>query len=148
MERLSRVSRAGRVVALAALTSLPTCISVPPCLAAPVVTATEADDGTLVRLKTGDVFDIVLPSNYPKTGCQWRDEDGYDWKVLRPLGSRYEPQRTPPGGGDPGTGTHRFKAVGPGTVHVALLHSDNAGKECDRFGVDVTVAAPSSIWNP
>ena len=111
------------------------------CSPQPDVTATESDNNHRVQLKGGDVFDIVVAHDYATTGCQWHDLGNHDWAILRDLGVLYDPDRTAPGSGVRGTYTARYKAMGPGTVHVALVEPNNANT-CvidRRFAVDVTV---------
>jgi predicted secreted protein len=111
------------------------------CSPQPDVTATQADNNHHVALKTGDLFDIVLSDDYPTTGCRWHDSGNHDWAILRDLGQRYQADRTAPGSTSGGTYTARYRAMGPGTVHVALVDKDNADT-CPvsrHFDVDVTV---------
>ncbi len=111
------------------------------CAPQPDVTATESDNNHHVQLKSGDVFDIVLPEDHATTGCAWHDLGNYDWAILRPLGEQYEPSRAAPGHTSGGTYTGRYKAIGPGTVHVAPAEQSNANTcaVLRQFAVDVTV---------
>jgi hypothetical protein len=113
------------------------------CAPQPDVTATDHDNGGHIQLRSGQLFDIVLADDYDKTGCQWRDEQGYDDAVVHLLGQRYEPGRKPPNGDGNGTGTERYRARQTGTVRVRLVESDNADKVCRRYAVDVTVGQRS-----
>ncbi len=85
------------------------------------MTATDSDNNHHIQLKSGDVLDIVLADDYATTGCQWHDLGNHDWAILRDLGQRYQPGRTASGSTAGGTYTGRYKAIGPGTVHVALV---------------------------
>jgi hypothetical protein len=109
------------------------------CAPQPDVTATDRDNGGHILLRSGQLFDIVLADDYDKTGCQWRDEQGYDDAVVHLLGQRYEPGRKPPNADGDGTNTDRYRAQQTGTVRVGLVESDNAGKVCRRYAVEVTV---------
>ncbi len=111
------------------------------CSPEPDVTATESDNNHHVQLKRGDVFDIVLADDYATTGCQWRDLGHRDPAILDELGSPYQPDRKAPGSTYNGTYTGRYKAMGPGTVHVALVEQNNANTcaVSRHFDVDVTV---------
>jgi len=104
-------------------------------------TAGLSDNGGQVHIDAGDVFDIVLPSDYARCNCQWHDKETNDWDILRPLGSRYEPQRALPGHPDAGTFTARLKAVESGTTTVTLVQEDNANPPhvASRYTLDVTV---------
>lgn len=110
------------------------------------VTATLADNGGHIQLRVGQVFDIVLDNDYDTTRCQWHDKHGYEWAILTPLGQRYEPQQKPPDGADGGTYTSRYRATGPGTVHLTLSEEDNAypPRVARRFAIDVTVESINS----
>jgi predicted secreted protein len=123
------------------LTALGFALSVVACSPQPDVTATQADNSHHVALKTGDLFDIVLSDDYPTTGCRWHDLGNHDWAILRDLGQRYQADRTAPGSATGGTYTARYRAMGPGTVHVALVDQNNADtcRVSRRFDVDVTV---------
>lgn len=96
------------------------------CSSGPDSSAGLSDNGSQVHISAGDVFDVVLPSDYAQSNCQWHDKETNDWDVLRPLGSRYEPQRALPGHPDTGTSTARFKAVKAGSTTVTLSHEDNS----------------------
>ena len=123
------------------LTALGFALLVTGCSPQPDVTATQADHNHHVALKTGDLFDIVLSDDYPTTGCRWHDLGNHDWAILRDLGQRYQADRTAPGSTSGGTYTARYRAMGPGTVHVALVDQNNADT-CPvsrHFDVDVTV---------
>jgi predicted secreted protein len=123
------------------LTALGFALSMAGCSPQPDVTATQADNNHHVALKTGDLFDIVLSDDYPTTGCRWHDLGNHDWAILRDLGQRYQADRTAPGSTSGGTYTARYRAMGPGTVHVALVDQNNADT-CPvsrHFDVDVTV---------
>ena len=123
------------------MTALSSLLLLAGCAPQPDVTATESDNNHHVQLKGGDVFDIVLADDYATTGCQWRDPEHYEEKILRVLGSRYQPDRKAPGSTYNGTYTRRYKAMSPGTVHVALVELNNANT-CPvsrQFAVDVTV---------
>jgi hypothetical protein len=113
------------------------------CAPQPDVSATDRDKGGHIQLRSGQLFDIVLADDYDKTGCQWRDEQGYDDAVVHLLGQRYEPGRKPPNGDGNGTDTERYRAQETGTVRIGLVESDNAGKVCRRYAVDVTVGQRS-----
>lgn len=105
------------------------------------VMAGESENGRHVQLSVGDIFDIVLPSDYEKSKCQWHDDQTNDWAILRPLGTRYEPQKALPGRPETGTYTRRFEAISPGTVPVTLVQEDNGNppRDAGRYVVDVTV---------
>jgi hypothetical protein len=109
------------------------------CAPTPDVTATDADNGGHVEIRVGDVLDVLLADDYEKSKTQWSKEGTFDWDVLKPLGWRYEPERVPPHGGDPGTYTERLQGESPGTVHLAMVQSDNSGRVSRRFAIDVTV---------
>lgn len=107
----------------------------------PDVTADESVSGRRVSASSGDVVDIVLPADYETSNCQWHDKQTNDWKILRPLGFRYEHRRALPGHPGAGTLTGRFQAVNAGTTTVTLVREDNANppKVVSRYTVDVTV---------
>jgi predicted secreted protein len=116
-----------------------TAVSVPQ----PDLIATDAHNGGRMQLRSGQLFDIVLADDYDQTGCQWRDESSEADSVLQLLGQRYEPNRKPPNGNANGTNTERYRAGGHGTATISLVESDNAGKVCRRYTVDVAVTSPS-----
>ncbi|ORA63891.1 MULTISPECIES: hypothetical protein [Mycobacteroides] len=109
------------------------------------VVATDFDNGGRVQLRVGQVFDIVLADDYETTNCQWHDKNGYDWAVLQPLGSLYDPHKKPPDGSQNATYTSRFTAKGPGAVHVTLSEEDNAypPRVARSFSIDVDVTTES-----
>lgn len=111
------------------------------CSAGPDVTAGESDNGGHVELDIGDTFDIVIGDDYSTSNAQWRDEERHDTAVLKYLGSKYEPDRTPPGGSHSGVFTSRYEAVTAGTVHVTLVQEGNANPPhvARRYALDVTV---------
>jgi hypothetical protein len=113
------------------------------CAPQPDVTATDHDNGGHIQLRSGQLFDIVVADDYDETGCQWRDEQGHDDTVVHLLGQRYEPGRKPPNGAGNGTNTERYRAQQTGIVRVGLVESDNAGKVCRRYTVEVTVGQRS-----
>jgi hypothetical protein len=118
-------------------------LAVPGCAPQPDVVATDNDNGRHIQLRSGQLFDILLADDYDQTGCQWRDESGRDDAVVHLLGQRYEPHHPPPAGHGDGTNTERYAAQRPGTVIVRLVESDNGGKVCRRYVVDVTVGPQS-----
>lgn len=105
------------------------------------VTVTDPNNGGSAELRIGQILDIVLPDDYKTSKCQWSNGESSDETVLTPLGSRYEPDRTPPSGGAPGTSTSRFKATGAGTAHVTLTQQDNGNpaRVVRHFAIDVNV---------
>jgi hypothetical protein len=103
------------------------------------VTANDSDNGGHVQIDRGQIFDIVLADDYAMSNCQWHDEEKYDFAILKYLGARYEPGRTPPGATGGGTFTSRYRATGAGTVHVTLVQEDNANHIARRYALDVTV---------
>jgi predicted secreted protein len=105
--------------------------------------ATDNDNGRHIQLRSGQVFDIVLADDYDQTGCQWRDEQGHNDAIVHLLGQRYQLHHAPPAGKGNGTNTERYQAQQTGTVQVRLVESDNAGKVCRRYAVDVTVGPRS-----
>lgn len=111
------------------------------CSSGPDSSAGLSDNGGQVHISAGDVFDVVLPSDYARSNCQWHDKQTNDWGILRPLGSRYEPQRALPGHPDTGTSTARFKAIKAGSTTVTLVHEDNANPPHvnGRYTLDVVV---------
>ena len=123
------------------LTALSFLLLVAGCSAEPDVTATESDNNHHVQLKHGDVFDIVLADDYATTGCQWRDLGITTRRSCASSASRYQPDRKAPGSTYNGTYTGRYKAMGPGTVHVALVELNNADTcaVSRHFDIDVTV---------
>lgn len=123
----------------ALLAAAPALMLLAGCAPTPDVTATDADNGGHVEIAVGDVLDVLLADDYEKSKTQWSKEGTFDWDILKPLGSRYEPERVPPHGGDPGTYTERLQGESPGTVHLALVQSDNSGRVSRRFAGDVTV---------
>ncbi|MGV0779181.1 hypothetical protein [Mycolicibacterium sp. XJ775] len=114
------------------------------CAPQPDVTATDDDNGGHVQLRTGQLFDIVLADDYDVTGCQWREERNTGPETVEFLGARYEPARKPPAGNGNGTNTERYRAQQTGTARISLVESDNAGKVCRRYALNVTVG-PTSI---
>lgn len=111
------------------------------CSSGADVTAGDSDNGGHIELDTGDTFDIVIGDNYSTSNAQWHDEQHHDQTVLKNLGSKYEPDRTPPGSSTPGTFTSRYEAMTAGTVHVTLVQEDNANPPhiARRYALDVTV---------
>lgn len=109
------------------------------CSSGPDSSAGLSDNGSQVHISAGDVFDVVLPSDYVRSNCQWHDKETNDWDVLRPLGSRYEPQRALPDHPDTGTSTARFKAVKAGSTTVTLVQEDNSGRQHVNGRYTVTV---------
>lgn len=107
----------------------------------PDSTAGLSDNGGQVHVSGGDVFDVVLPSDYARSNGQWHDKQTNDWDILRPLGSQYDPQRALPGHPDTGTFTARFKAVNSGTTKVTLVQEDNSNPPtvAGRYTLDVIV---------
>lgn len=113
------------------------------CAPQPDVTATDHDNGGHILLRTGQLFDVVLADDYDNTGCQWRDEHGRDDAVVHLLGQRYEPGRKPPNGDGNNINTERYRALQTGATWVRLVESDNAGKVCRRYAIEVLIAQPS-----
>ncbi|CAM3409838.1 protease inhibitor I42 family protein [Mycobacterium intermedium] len=109
------------------------------CSSARYVTVNDSDNGRHIELKSGQTLDIVLADDYETSHHQWRDEQTYDTSVLEPLGMRFEPERKPPGGGEGGTFTSKYRAGRAGTVHVTLVQADNSDHVARRFAIDVTV---------
>ncbi|WP_431240917.1 protease inhibitor I42 family protein (plasmid) [Mycolicibacterium aichiense] len=107
----------------------------------PDVTVTDSGNGGRVSVSVGQVLDIVLHDNYSTSKAQWRSEPAQD-DILNYLGSKYEPDKPPPGSTDVGVFTARYKAVKRGTVSVALVQEDNATppRVVNHFSVDVTVS--------
>ncbi|CQD02986.1 hypothetical protein BN1232_00299 [Mycobacterium lentiflavum] len=103
----------------------------------PDVAAHDSDNGGHVTIHKGDIFDIVLTDDYPTSHCQWHEEGSPDAAILQYLGSRYQWDTKAPAA--PGIHTSRYKAVGAGTVHVALVQEDNAHTVARRYALDVTV---------
>ncbi|QNJ95775.1 hypothetical protein HZU40_17065 [Mycolicibacterium fluoranthenivorans] len=101
------------------------------CGTGPDVTVTDADNGGHVTIDQGDILDVVLADDYEQSMAQWREDGPFDWNILKPLGSKYEPAT--------GRYTDRLQALGPGTVHLTLVQSDNSDRVARRFAVDVTV---------
>jgi predicted secreted protein len=111
------------------------------CSSQPDVTATDADAGGQVRVRQGQVLDIVLSDDYATSNAQWRDDDTHDDAVLHKLGSKYDPNQTVPGHTAFGTYTGRYQGAKAGTAHVTLVQEDDAlpPHVVKRFVVDVTV---------
>lgn len=130
----SRRPLAARVIAATAVLAVLT-----GCSAGPDSSAGLSDNGGQVHISAGDVFDVVLPSDYAQSNCQWHDKETNDWGILRPLGSRYEPQRALPGHPDTGTSTARFKAVKAGSTTVTLVQEDNSGRQHVNGSYTITV---------
>lgn len=116
------------------------------CAPQPDVTATDDDNGGHVQLRSGQLFDIVLADDYDQSGCQWREDHNSAPDVVALLGQRYEPNRKPPAGNGNGTNTERYRAQQTGNARISLLESDNGGRVCRRFSLDVTVAPPN-MWD-
>ncbi len=114
-----------------ALLLMPALVLLAGCTPTPDVTITDADNGGHVEINVGDVVDILLADDYEKSKTQWREDGSFDWDILKPLGSKYQPA--------PGTYTDRLQGVGPGTVHLTLVQSDNGDRVSRRFAVDITV---------
>jgi hypothetical protein len=114
------------------------------CAPQPDVVATDHDNGRHIQLRSGQLFDVVLADDYDQTRCQWRDEHGYDDAIVHLLGQQYQPHHPPTAGEGNGTNTERYEARQAGTVNIRLVESDNAGKVCRRYAVDVTVG-PRSV---
>jgi predicted secreted protein/putative hemolysin len=106
-------------------------------------TLTQADNGSKVTLKVGDVLEVTLDSN-PSTGYSWQVKAN-DRNVLLPLG---EPQFTlgnptpMPGAG--GTETFQFKALAKGQTTLTLVYlrpweTNVTPTPNDTFTLSVTV---------
>lgn len=115
------------------------------CAPQPDVIATDDDNGGHVRVRGGQMFDIVLADDYDETGCQWREEHRSGPGSVELVGQRYEWDRKPPAGIGDGTNTMRYRAQQTGTVRISLVESDNGNRVCRRFAVDVSVGPPS-MW--
>lgn len=115
------------------------------CSSQPDVTATDADDGGQVRVRQGQILDIVLPDDYATSNAQWRDEDTHDDSVLHKLGSEYDPGQLLPGHTVSGAYTSRYQGAEVGTAHVTLVQEDSAypPRVARRFVIDVTVSESS-----
>ena len=116
-----------------ALLLAPTLLLLAGCAPTPDVTITDADNGGHVTIDKGDILDVVLADDYETSKTQWREDGTFDWAVLKPLGSKYEP--------DVGTFTDRLEGVGSGTVRLTLVQSDNSGNVARRYAIDVTVGS-------
>ena len=89
-----------------ALLLTPALVLLAGCTPTPDVTITDADNGGHAEIRVGDVVDVLLADDYEKSKAQLRDDQPFDWNILKPLGSKYEP--------DPGTYTDRLEGKSPG----------------------------------
>ncbi|MCV7192360.1 hypothetical protein [Mycolicibacterium brumae] len=107
----------------------------------PDVVVTKLDRDGAVRVAVGKYLAIMLPGDYEATGCQWADEDGPDWDVLRPRVSIYSPRARPLEGGEPGRYADVYLAVSPGVTRIGLVQKTGGypARVCDRFAVEVEV---------
>ncbi len=100
---------------------------------------TDADKGSTVQLKTGDVLEVRLNSN-PTTGYEWYVHPK-STPLLKPAGQS-QTQATQPGVGRPIVQIFKFKAVAKGTG-VLLLHYVRSWEPPDpneeQFSVHVTI---------
>ena len=80
---------------------------------------TEADAGSLLELRVGDILEVTLPGN-PTTGFQWEVSE-INSAILEPIGEpKFEPSSNAVGSG--GNVTLRFEAVGMGQAELKLIH--------------------------
>ena len=102
-------------------------------------TVTDADKGSTVQLKTGDVLEVRLNSN-PTTGYEWYVHP-QSTKLLKP-NSQSQTQATQPGLGRPIVQVFNFQAATKGTG-VLLLHYVRSWEPPDpneeRFDLHVTI---------
>lgn len=91
------------------------------------VTAVERRVAKTIEVKTGDLFDIVLPSNTGSTGYAWTTAGIVTDGVIEEAG---EPTIADSGElpGAQGTTTMHFKAVGSGTAQLMLLLEPPGGE--------------------
>lgn len=144
--------RVVRIVVVGAWLFLAANVFMSSCMAPrPDVIVTDDDAGGHVHARTGQLFDVVLADDYEDTGCQWRRSDDvdapqrYDSEILPYLGQRYQPNHSPPARPDGATNTERYRAGEPGTTRVSLEESDNSGKVCRRYAIDVTVTGRNTM---
>jgi inhibitor of cysteine peptidase len=100
---------------------------------------TDADKGSTVHLKTGDVLEVRLNSN-PTTGYEWSAHP-QSTPLLKPAGQS-QTQAAQPGVGRPIVQIFKFRATGRGTG-VLLLHYVRSWEKPDpneeQFDLHVTI---------
>jgi len=100
---------------------------------------TDADKGSTVNLKIGDVLEVRLSSN-PTTGYEW-SVDPKSTTLLKPSGQS-QTQPTQSGVGRPIVQIFKFRAAGKGTGTL-LLHYVRSWEKPDpneeQFSLQVTI---------
>jgi hypothetical protein len=54
-------------------------LAVPGCAPQPDVVATDNDNGRHIRLRSGELFDILLADDYDPAGCQTESPNASEW---------------------------------------------------------------------
>jgi len=83
-----------------------------------ILVLTEAQNGSTVTMKVGDMLEVHLPEN-PTSGYRWA-VDKLDETRVESQGSGYRGEDDRPGSG--GMATWTFRAKAPGTTSVVLKH--------------------------
>lgn len=96
------------------------------CSGKPSVTMTEADNGTAVDIKSGEVLEVRLPAQLGT---------GFGWKVVSAgtnLALKGEPEQVPGGSGKPGgpeLQSFKFKAGEKGESELTLQYAEDWKKD-------------------
>ena len=92
--------------------------TLPPTAETPNPLPEPTDPTQLIKVPSGETFDIVLPSN-SSTGYRWNILPGLDANLLELVGQNYiAEQPVIPGSG--GVEVWTFRAIGPGDTTIAL----------------------------
>ncbi len=96
------------------------------CSVKPALTVTEADNGTAVDIKSGEILEVRLPAQLGT---------GFGWKVVsagKNLALRGEPEQVSGGGGKPGgpeLQSFKFKAGEKGESELTLRYAEDWKKD-------------------